>query len=153
MTASAPASFVPGPALSPSEPLLAWLQASGGESRKLLRLPVVITFSNPGRFAIGTAYIGTAPAAPGSAPPADAILLKLDGAGLSVALVEQVRAKCETAMSCALWVDGLWGPRIGSDPLGGMPAPAGPTRWPFAVVEVGDAVDAAATTTGFIENP
>ncbi|MBZ0231157.1 MAG: hypothetical protein K8M05_02330, partial [Deltaproteobacteria bacterium] len=107
-------SFVPGPSLSPSEPLLAWLQASaqGGE-RRLLRLPVVVNFANPGRFSFGVCWIGTEPATPGASPPADAVLLKLDGTGLSVSLVEQVKQKCgDKALSCALWLDGLWGARV-----------------------------------------
>ncbi len=136
-------SFVPGPPLSPSGPLLTWLQAHGGEPRKLLRLPVVVTFSNPGRFAIGRAWIGGAPA---DAPPADAVELRLDDTGLKVSLVEHVRARCadDEAMSCALWLDGLWGPRVAGDPFGGGALPgAGPARWPFAVVEAGDVVDPA----------
>lgn len=144
-------SFVPGPALSPSEPLLAWLEASaqGGE-RKLLRVPVVINFANPGRFSFGVCWIGTEPAKPGESPPADAVLLKLDGTGLSVSLVEQVKQKCgDKALSCALWLDGLWGPRVEGGPV--APPQPGPPRHPFAVVEVGDAVDAATATTGFVK--
>jgi hypothetical protein len=62
------------------------------------------------------------------------------------------RQKCgdTKALSCVLWLDGLWGPRIEGGPPA-APEPAGPTRYPFAVVEVGDAVDAATTTTGFIK--
>ncbi len=144
-------SFVPGPALSPSEPLLAWLQASvQGDQRKLLRLPVVINFANPGRFSFGMCWVGTEPATPGVGPAADAVLLKLDGTGLSVSLVDQVKQKCpDKALSCVLWLDGLWGPRIEGGPQA-PPVAGAPARWPFAVVDVGDAVDAAAATTGFV---
>jgi len=150
-----------GPPLSPSGPLLTWLAGHGGADRKLLRLPVVITFSNPGRFAIGTAFVGTA----AGDPPADAILLKLDGTGLSVGLVEQVRNRCadNSQMTCVLWLDGLWGPRIDA-PFGGGPGGPGPGgpggpgpgaaepgRHPFAVVAVGEVVDPATAITAFVE--
>jgi hypothetical protein len=146
-------SFQPGPALSPPEPLLAWLQSSAaGGNRKLLRVPVVINFANPGRFSFGQCWIGTAAATPGVGPPADAVLLKLDGTGLSVSLVEQVKQKCgeQKQLSCVLWLDGLWGPRVEGGPAV-APTPDAPPRWPFAVVEVGDAVDAASTTHGFVK--
>lgn len=144
-------SFQPGPALSSSEPLLAWLHASAaGGQRKLLRLPVVINFANPGRFSFGACWIGTQPAAPGASPPADAVLIKPDSTGLSVSLVDQVKQKCgDKAMSCALWLDGEWGPRVEGGPV--APAAAGPTRWPFAVVAVGEIVDPAKATTGFVK--
>ena len=144
-------SFQPGPALEPTDKLLAWLQSFGGEPRKLLRLPVVVNFANPGRFAFGMCWVGTQPATPGVGPSADAVLLKLDGTGLSVSLVDQVKQKCpDKALSCVLWLDGLWGPRVEGGPS--VPQPAGaPARWPFAVVAVGDAVDAATTTTGFVK--
>jgi hypothetical protein len=148
---STSSSFQPGPALSPSEPLLAWLQnsAAGGD-RKLLRIPVVINFANPGRFSFGACWIGTEPAAPGASAPADAVLIKPDSTGLSVSLVDQVKQKCgDQVMSCALWLDGLWGPRIDGAPQAPQP-PGTPTRWPFAVVEVGDIVDPA-STTGFMK--
>jgi hypothetical protein len=142
-------SLVAGPALTPGAPLLAWLQSKGTEPRKRVRVPVVITFSNPGRFAIGTAWIG---AAVGD-PPEDAVHLKLDGTGLSVGLVEQIRGKCEQALSCVLWLDGLWGPRAPGMAAGmpGMPAAEGPTRHPFAVIEVGEPVDEGGVATVFGE--
>lgn len=142
-------SFQPGPALSPSEPLLAWLQSSvQGDERKLLRLPVVVNFANPGRFSFGACWVGTQAAT--SAPP-DAVLLKLDGTGLSVSLVDQVKQKCgDKAMTCVVWLDGLWGPRIEGGPQTPQP-PGTPARHPFAVVEVGDPVDAAKATTGFVK--
>lgn len=135
--------LTPGPALTPSAPLLAWLQEQGRETR--LRLPVVISFSNPGRFAVGSAHVGTEP---GPAPD-DAIKLKLDGTGLSVSLVEQVRARCpdKKTMTCVLWLDGIWGPRIeGGGTLGGGDPG---DRHPFAVIAVGDVVDPATATTAF----
>jgi hypothetical protein len=145
-------SFVPGPALSPSEPLLAWLEASaaGGE-RKVLRLPVVLNFANPGRFSFGSCWIGTQPAEPGVGPPADAVLIKPDSTALSVSLVNQVKQKCgDKTLTCVLWLDGFWGPMVEGAPT--TPQPAGTTmRWPFAVVEVGDPVDAATATTGFVK--
>lgn len=136
--------LVPGPALTPSAPLLAWLQQQNRDTK--LRLPVVITFGNPGRFSIGSAHVGVEP---GPAPD-DAIKLKLDGTGLSVSLVDQVRSKCpdKKTMTCVLWVDGIWGPRIeGGGPLGGGDSG---DRHPFAVIAVGDVVDPASATTAFV---
>jgi hypothetical protein len=148
---STSSSFQPGPALSPSAALLAWLQASAaGGDRKLLRLPVVINFANPGRFSFGVCWIGTEPAKPGGGPPDDAVLIKPDSSGMSVSLVDQVKQKCgDKVMSCALWLDGLWGPLVEGGPQ--APPAAGPTRWPFAITAVGDVVDPAATTTGFLK--
>jgi hypothetical protein len=141
-------SFVPGPALSPSEPLLAWLQASvSGTDRKLLRLPVVINFANPGRFSFGNCWIGTDAAA---TPPADAVLIKPDSTALSVSLVEQVKQKCEKTLTCVLWLDGLWGPAVEGAPATPQP-PGTPTKHPFAVMSVGEVVDAASTTHGFVK--
>lgn len=143
MSASSASDFVPGPALTPSAPLLAWLQEQGRDKR--LRLPVVITFANAGRFSIGSAHVGVAP---GEAP-GDAINLKLDGSGLSIALVDQVRTRCsdKKQMSCALWLEGVWGPRIEGNPLGS--APDG-DRHTFGVIEVGDVVDPASAQTAFV---
>lgn len=144
MSATSDSDYVPGPALTPSAPLLAWLQQQGRE--KAVRLPVVITFANAGRFSIGSAHVGVAP----GAAPADAINLKLDGSGLSVALVEQVRSRCtdKKQMSCALWLDGIWGPRIEGNPLGGGASDG--DRHPFGVIAVGDVVDPASARTAFV---
>jgi hypothetical protein len=141
---SSSSDFVPGPALSPSGPLLEWLKSQGREKR--IRIPVVITFANPGRFSIGSAFIGTTP----GAAPADAIQLKLDGSSLGVSLVDRVRQKCadKKQMSCALWLDGIWGPRIEGDPLGSS-SDSG-DRHPFGIISVGDVVDPASASTAFV---
>lgn len=137
--------FVAGPALTPSAPLLAWLQQQGRD--KQVRLPVVITFGNPGRFSIGSAHVGVA----AGAPPADAIRLKLDGTTLGVSLVDRVRGKCadKKQMTCVLWLDGTWGPLMeGGGPFGAGDSDDG--RHPFTVRAVGDVVDPATATTAFV---
>lgn len=154
------ARFVAGPAIRPSGPLLDWLNdkvAAAPGPRKRVRLPVVVRFEDQYRLAIGEAFIGAAPGAAGD----DAIFLSLDDTGMSVALLDILRDRCpKSADACAVWLEGHWGPLV-DVPMPDLDLPGEPEddrkRWPFAVLQVHDLIDAKAggdeTPRALVEAP
>ncbi len=115
-----------GPSISPTSALVAWLDehAKGG---RLVALPVTVVFDDAYKLGIVDAVVGGGD---------DALHLELDDAAMSIGLLDVLRGKCAAdATSCAVWLDGTWGPlvaRRGPPPPGGF---RGPT---FAVRRVGD---------------
>lgn len=99
MTPDSPGSFVRGPAVTPAEQLIAWLdsQQRNGEPR-LVRLPVVLGKRGP-KFSTVGARIGGAP---------DALTVFVDDAKLGIGLADRARTACKDAPSCALWLEGYW---------------------------------------------
>ncbi|MEU6453325.1 hypothetical protein [Streptomyces sp. NPDC047065] len=132
--------FVPGPPVSPSGPLLAWLNdAADTNPRRLVRLPVVVRF-DPKRLGIVAGAVGTGPGGDGDR---DAIRLTLNDRAMGVPLADRVRAHCPTGEdACAVWLDGYWGLPDGAFSQEGQPDPEGGVRAVFSPVSVGDSVAA-----------
>ncbi len=127
-----PARFAPGPALSPTDALLAWLKQQGGERRPRLRLPVVVTFSD-GHLGVAQAFVGTSI----DEPSVGRVHLHLDDSAMGVSLIDHLRRACDPFSSrCAVWLEGMWGPLVqGLPDFGG---PTAPERWPFGVLALAE---------------
>jgi hypothetical protein len=99
-------SFVPGPELAPTEALRAWLEEQGArDPAPMLKLPVVVERSFRPLPAIGRAWVGAH-----AEPPEGALLLRLDGSTLGIALLDRIAEHCgPREKSCALWIEGNWG--------------------------------------------
>ncbi|MFP2909210.1 hypothetical protein ACLESD_30055 [Pyxidicoccus sp. 3LFB2] len=109
--------FEPGPPVTDTAGLTAWLEAHRGSR---LRLPVVIELGEPGcRFE--RARVGD-------------VELRLTDLALGVPLSERIAQKCgREARRCALWLEGRYGE-----------APPFPDTLPqYEVVKVGELVDEA----------
>ena len=124
--------FSRGPALVPTDALLAWLESSAGT--RVLRLPVIVTASPLG---VASAFIG----ADAGADPATMIELQLDQGALGVALHERLPVACQDG-PCAVWLEGTWGSLVSvaamrSGPVGpsldGPATPEASDRKPFTV--------------------
>jgi len=117
--------------LTPSTNLLTWLGEQAGAH---LKLPVRLQFADEHRLALGPAHVG------GWAEPGpESLALTLDDTALGISLLDRVRDLCpEGDLTCALWLEGSWGPLIGESD------PAKPT---LAVREVGALVDRAQDPT------
>lgn len=129
--------FVDGPAYADPD-VLAWLERS---QRAMLRVPVVVEFTDEYRLGVGRAWIGTTDADAGP----DAIFLKLDDSQMGVALLEPLRQSCPPGRRCAVWVEGMWGAA-----LSGLPAlsDSGPKRHPLTVRRFGGVQVSAGTHVG-----
>lgn len=108
-------SFIPGPAIKPSNQLLNWLnnetQTTSG-SRRQLRLPVVIHFQDSYRLGIGDSFIG----ASDRHRDDNAIFLSLSDSAMGVSLLSTLRDICPKEVnSCAVWLEGYWGSLIDFD--------------------------------------
>lgn len=140
MTPATPVKMTEGPAVQPTGALVEFLnqnaRSSAGKKRRF-KLPVVVRFEDEHRLAIGAAHIGGDAAAPG----ADAIALSLDDTAMSIALLDTVSQRCPKGQaSCALWLEGYWGPLMDTPmPEFGASQP-GERRWPFAVLRVHEAI-------------
>ncbi len=124
--------FRPGPAILPSSELREWLDGleQNGGPRPLLRLPVVIEFAAPHRLSIARAWIG----GPGAEPAPGSIRLRLDDSGMGIPLAEAALRECPgDAPSCALWLEGHWGPLVSPAPPYGEQGDDNPA---FAVLAV-----------------
>ena len=111
--------FEPGPAVSDTAALSAFLEGSRG---KRLRLPVVIELGEPG-YSFKSTRVGE-------------VDLHVTDLALGIPLKERIAQKCgREAKRCALWLEGRYG----------EPAPMGGTGRPqYEVWKVGDVVDKAA---------
>jgi hypothetical protein len=107
--------FEPGPPVTDTAGLTAWLEAHRG---KRLRLPIVIELGAPGRR-FERARVGD-------------VELRVTDLALGVPLSERVAQKCgREARRCALWLEGRYGE---TPPL--------PDHLPqYEVVKVGEVVD------------
>ena len=108
-------SFIPGPAIKPSNQLLNWLnnetETTSGE-KKRLRLPVVIHFQDSYRLGIGDSFIGTSD----QNRDDNAIFLSLSDSAMGVSLLSTLRDICpKEGNSCAVWLEGYWGSLIDFD--------------------------------------
>lgn len=143
MTSARPVKMTEGPSIRPSAALLDWLQknarGAAGKKRRF-RLPVVARFEDEHRLAIGAAHIGTGEGALG----ADAIALALDDTGMANPLLDALTQRCPKGQaSCALWLEGYWGPLLDAPmPEFGAPSADGEKRWPFAVLQVHEVIPA-----------
>jgi len=120
--------YVAGPSLTPTAPLLAWLDAHR-DTR--IKVPVVIRLLPP-RHGIETSYLGATDAP----PAADAVHVHLSDSKLGVSLLDHVAHKCKGQRVCVLWLEGRWG---GDDEL--PPTPPGPPLHPFSLYRVHDPVE------------
>lgn len=113
--------FEPGPAVTDTAGLTAWLEASKG---KRLRLPIVIELGEQGRR-FERASVGS-------------VELRVTDLALGVPLSERIAQKCgREARRCALWLEGRYG-----EP------PSAPDTLPqYEVLKVGDLVDEQAKPT------
>lgn len=110
--------FEPGPAVTDTAALTAWLDANRG---KRLRLPVVIEAGEPG-YMFKRARVG-------------GLALHVTDLALGVPLSERIAQSCgRGAKRCALWLEG----RYGEQP----PFPADHPQ--YEVLKVGDVVDETA---------
>ncbi len=107
--------FEPGPPVTDTAGLTAWLEANRG---KRLRLPIVIELAEPGgRFK--HSRVGS-------------IELRVTDLALGIPLRERVAQKCgRDAMRCALWLEGRYG----------EPPPFPDDLPQYEVVKVGELVD------------
>lgn len=122
-------------------------QKTAAGQRRLFRVPVALRFEDPSRLAIAAAFVGAHLPAAGQ----DALALQLDDSALGVSLLEQVGRACpKDRTECAVWLTGHWGALVGGPELPESGEP-GPKRWPFAVVRVGDAVDASAPAAVYVQ--
>ena len=107
--------FEPGPPVSDTAGLTAWLEAHRG---KRLRLPVVIELEEPGRR-FRRARVGD-------------VELRVTDLALGVPLSERIAQQCgRDARRCALWLEGRYG----------EPPPFPDTLPQYEVVKVGTLVD------------
>ena len=122
------APFTDGPAVTPPDALLAWLESEGAD--KTLRLPVVVSVSPLGVTG------GVVATSPPDAPEA-ALALKLDDGAMATSLQQHLARVCPGETTCAVWLEGTWGPNVAMPALPGPGGPGGPTagpkRHPFAV--------------------
>lgn len=132
-----PVSFIPGLPIKPSSQLLNWLNneaSTTSETRKRLRLPVVIHFEDSYRLALGDSFIGTSDKDRDN----DAIFLTLDDTGMGVSLLSTLNDICpKTTNSCAVWLEGYWGSLVDLDlPELSELEEDEEDKWPFAVLKV-----------------
>jgi len=131
-----PVNFASGPAVTPSAPLLAWLEndVKPADPRKRIKLPVTLNFDALG---FGDCFVGAGE---------DKLLIQIDDTAMGISLLEQVR---DADTGCTLWLEGYWGSLV-PDPMD-IPLP-GEKRWPFAVLKKHDAIDdPSQPPTAFVE--
>lgn len=135
MTPEPERTFEEGPPIADAAALLGWLEGTG---KRRVRLPVVVAFEPLG---VRRAWVGNG----GAEPPEGALLLKLDDTAMGVALLDHLRRACgEAAATCAVWLEGTWGPVIAGMPA--MPGfDTGPKLHDFAVRRFVGRADASAT--------
>lgn len=90
--------FVKGPALTPADPLVTWLDGQKrGDEARLLRVPVVLAKTPAGSFTMRGATLGTA---------SDALAIHINDSALGIGLTDRAR-KCKDAR-CAFAVEAYW---------------------------------------------
>lgn len=129
--------WVGGPPIQPTHELLHWLERNvkGADGkRRRLRLPVVVSLGEPYPLGLGRACVGI------SLESSNEIALTLDDSALGISLLERVRTLCvDNGVSCALWLEGYWGPLLERPPG----AIGGAEQHTFAVLTVLAAIDGA----------
>jgi hypothetical protein len=134
-SASDSASASASHALTPASALKAWLEKHARQKGRRARFKLPVVIRSKDGFVLGRlrAFVGTSTADTG----ADKLALALEDTALGVSLRDRLRSKCpEGARSCAIWLEGHWGPLV----------PAGPTArpkagpHPFAVRHVGPVI-------------
>lgn len=139
MTPTPELTFSDGPVWS-DPTILTWLE---GSKRAMLRLPVVVEFSDEYRLGVGRAWLGDHD---GNAPEA-AVLLKLDDSQMGVALLDHLRKHCPAGARCAVLIEGMWGSAFsGLTTLPG--ADSGPKRHAVTVRRFAGLQTAPAGTLG-----
>ena len=122
--------WLAGPAVRPADELLDWLGRNAKDpdgKRRRFRLPVVVSFEDPHRVTLGSAFVGVSLESSGH----DA--LTLDDGALGISLLERLGELCpEKRASCALWLEGYWGPLVEGLPGGNRSG----ERRTFAVLKV-----------------
>ena len=88
--------FTPGPALTPSTDLVAWLDQQGNH---LVRLPFTLVLSGSG--SVATAAIGV------NREP-DAVTVTLSDLQMGISLKDRLRKVCKPGGTCAVWLIGTW---------------------------------------------
>ncbi|HLO86234.1 MAG TPA: hypothetical protein VK203_14670 [Nostocaceae cyanobacterium] len=132
-----PINFTPAIAIKPSSLLLDWLNNKINlESRKLVKIPVVIKFDDSYRLGIDDAFIGTSDADIDQ----NTIFFKLNDSAMGVSLLARLRYICpKTSDYCAVWLVGYWGSLFDSDAFDrslSRENQQGVTKWAFDVREV-----------------
>ena len=139
MTPTPALTFSDGPVWSDPGALV-WLE---GSQRAMLRLPVVVEFSDEHRLGVGKAWLGDHA---GNAPEA-AVLLKLEDGQMGVALLDHLRKHCPPGLRCAVVIEGMWGRALSGPPA--LPsADAEPKRHPVTVRRFAGLQDAPAGKLG-----
>ncbi len=137
-----PRSFVAGPTIQPGDLLLEWLEQTGGENRRLIRLPIVVSKDDGQLGYMKHAQIG-------GQPSTDGVRIKIDdtGMGMPIQMHLENRLDSETGW-VAVWLDGYWGPL-----LKGPVIPGVASGHVFAVLSVGETVasDAVESLAVFVE--
>lgn len=119
---AATGTFVRGPEVTPTAPLLTWLGAQVRAGKPaLVRLPIVLA-RGPMGFSNVRARVGAA---------ADALAVYADDSKLGIGLADRARTACKDAATCALWLEGYWRGEQDGDLT-------------FEVIRVGDPVSAEA---------
>ena len=130
----APMGMVEGPSITPSAPLLSFLEGTQ-KSRKRLRLPVLVRFRDAAHSGVEKAFIGVSEASLGPDP----IELALSDLAMGIPLIDHLRRQCpKDALTCAAWLEGDWGTTF---PPGEKQQ--GPAR-AFSVVRFHETIDPAA---------
>ena len=132
-----PAGLQAGPTVQAAGPLLDWLQGHAAHlradgTRRRIRLPVVVTFSDAYRLEYGPCYIGVSDTHP---PDGERVFVRLDDTGMGHALLPILARECPKERQwCAFWVEGYWGPltTIGIPEYDGFDG----ERWPLAVLRL-----------------
>jgi hypothetical protein len=148
--------FIPALTIKPYSTLLDWLNnTTNAQPRKLLKIPVVITFDSY-RLGINNAFIGTSNAD----IEKDTIFLELDDSAMGISLLNRLRNICpKTSNTCAVWLVGYWGSLLDLDALNPPSSSENPeqiTKWPFAVREIQELVkqsEQGEQTRVFIQSP
>ncbi|MFZ5479774.1 MAG: hypothetical protein ACOZNI_23620 [Myxococcota bacterium] len=112
-----PVAFEDGPSVADPAALLAWLEAGKG---RLVQLPVVVAFDDKHRLGVARAWVGDDEVG---------LRLHLDDTAMGVALIDHLRRDCPKGPTCAVWLEGTWGPLMPGLPDFGED----PSRHPFSV--------------------
>lgn len=131
--------YRPGHPLTPKASLLAWFKKNAKKQRRrtLFMIPVVISAKNGFGAGRDRAFIGSSARDPGLKK----LHLKLDDGALGISLDTQLRHRCgKTAKTCAVWLEGHWGPHLLGSPRVPWTDGKGTKRYPFAIRKVGSKV-------------
>lgn len=131
--------YRPGHPLTPKAALLAWFKKNARKQRRrrLFMIPTVVITKNGFGLSRDRAFIGSSAKDPGT----NKLHLKLDDSALGISLNSHLQHLCgKTAKTCALWLEGHWGPHLRGSPRVPWTDGKGAKRYPFAVRKVGGKV-------------